>query len=146
MPSKTIFDHVQEWDAYFTRERVLKLIAKKTGYTVKRINAAYVRIAWDGYYGPISDSEWCRQDGRRIKMTDALKIMRKVLNTKLNLTATHPDVGYVCEGITNCNHLDHKEANEPGPLFHEEPFEIDDLEIMDALFPAIKQIYGTLRV
>lgn len=138
--------HMEEFDpegARMTELRVWKEYAEAAGVTIARLKLAYRRIAWDGMYGPIDDDAWEQSDGERMAMVDAKEIMHKALEHQPDVTYTHPDHGYTCDGHeAGCCHNDHTENQDFGPLFHEEVLTVDPSDIWKNCFPAILQIYG----
>lgn len=76
--SKTIIDEIQDNDPSYDP---LALALEKTPDVDKDLwKAATDRVYFDGYYGPLSPSDWEEQDGRKpYTLAEALTIIAKVL-------------------------------------------------------------------
>lgn len=94
--------------------------AEAAGVNVKRLKSAYDRVVWDGNYGPVSDAEWVRVDGRKMPLRTALGILRDAI-------AHQPSV-YV-----------ESEYEDEG-----EPTELDPQEVLEDFFHDLVEIYGDL--
>jgi len=138
-------EHMEQFDPEGARQaelRVWQEFAEAANVTIARLKLAYRRIAWDGVYGPVSDEAWVSTDGEAMSMVDAMAIMHKALDHQPHITYEHPDVGVLCSGVEECSHRDHKDLEDDGPLFHQEPIELDPARIWRDCFPAILLIYG----
>ncbi len=135
--------HMEEYDpagAVFAEERIWQEFAYEAGVTKEELMKAYQRIHLDGYYGPINDDEAAMEGMPTLKK--AIAILHTALEHHPLVTYTHPDVGYCCEGAEHCNHADHEELEDSGPLWHEAPVTVLPESIRQSCFPSIKEIYG----
>lgn len=162
------FEHMSEYDPEGAKEaqgRIWKEFAKAAGVDVRTLRRAHNRVVWDGYYGPVSDGEYddCEDHGNIPPQLDtpigiyrAKEILRAALQHNPHARYTHPDHGYMCNGTTACLghnvvdtepcfHPDHKDGDE-GPMFHEEPIDIDPHDIKRAYFNELIAIYGHLNI
>ena len=138
-----------EWDpaqGEAILKRLWKEFAKEAHTTVPVLKRAYSRIVFDGYYGPVDDREWYRSDGHSMTMRRALALLRKALEHNPYVSFYHPDVGQMCDGVQHCSHPDHEDADEPGPMFHEEEVVVDPHDIKREMFHGLIEIYGHLDI
>ncbi len=127
------------------KSEVEKAFAKGAHVTVRTLRRALRRVVADGYHGPIGDREWEQIDGSRMTLRRALDIVRAAQSTILpTVRVDHPDVGFRCAGSVDCEHADHDELGDAGPLFHSQPVEIDRTTLVEWYFGKLRPIYGTV--
>lgn len=134
-------------DTDLVKSEVEKALAKAAGVTPKTLQRALRRVVVDGYYGPIADREFEAMDGARMPMQRALSIIRRAQDAQLPAVhVDHPDSGYTCGGAAECEHPDHSELEDDGPMFHNVPVEIDDRALVEWYFRNLAPIYGTVWI
>lgn len=75
---KNLIEQIQDEDPSFDP---LGVALRRSHYSRAIYNAACDRIYIDGYYGPVSATEWKEQDGRKpYYVSSALQIVGKVLS------------------------------------------------------------------
>ncbi len=128
------------------KNEVERAFAKGAGVKVETLRRALSRIVVDGYYGPFEDSVWHETEGYSMPMKRAFEIVRQAQDDARmpTVTLTHPDQGYVCDGAASCSHDDHRDLGDEGPLFHEEPTELERKELIEWYFRKLRPIYGTV--
>lgn len=73
-----ILDEIQEWDPQYDP---LEIALTKANVSKETWDAACDRVYFDGYYGPLKDTDWKEQDGRQpYSVKEALKIIATVLD------------------------------------------------------------------
>ena len=151
------FEAASAWDTGFaeTAEPAFrKALMDAAGVDEKTWQAAYDRVVCDGNYGPISDADWNEQDGRKMRMSDAKRILREGydgFSVPSGFKYELPDVGATCNGSHrrksgDCHHSAHRDLREYGPMFHSETLEIERDTYLRWYFSAITEIYGAPRV
>lgn len=138
-------EHMEEYDpvgAVDAEKRIWQEFADAAEVSVEVLKQAYSRVVSDGYYGPFNDEDWEECNGYIMPMARAERIMHDALLASIYITYQHPDCGYVCEGGDECNHPDHQELEDDGPLSHCEYITIDMESIRRSCFGKIKTIYG----
>jgi len=134
---------MEEYDptgAVFAEERIWQEFAEAAGVDKDELLKAYQRVHLDGYYGPIDDEEAAMEDMPTLKKSIA--ILHTALEHHPMVTYTHPDVGFTCAGGEACDHPDHEELEEDGPMWHESEVTVLPEAIRLSCFPSIKKIYG----
>jgi len=120
-------------------------LARGAGVSVDRLRAALRRVVWDGYHGPVSDRDWKSISGRTMPMRRAIEIIRAAQGADLpTVQLQHPDHGYLCDGSDSCLHEDHDQLEDPGPMFHQDPVEIDRSQLIEWYFAELRPIYGSV--
>lgn len=131
-------------DTDYIKAEVEKTLANTAGVTVKTLRRALRRVVVDGYYGPIADREFEAMDGARMSMERAVSIIRLAQDSGFpSVHVDDPDVGFRCEGASECQHADHEDLDEAGPMFHHEPVEIDGRRLVEWYFGQLAPIYGS---
>jgi len=112
--------HMEEFDpagAEMAEQQIWQEFAEGAGVPLATLKLAYRRVAFDGYYGPVSDDEWEEQDGDAMPLKEAIDILHRALETRPCITYEHPD-------------------------YSDEELTVDDDAIRKSCFPAIPKIYG----
>lgn len=117
------------------RQRLWEEFAKEAGVTVPQLKKAYNRVVADGYYGPLPGGDFIA----------ARDLLRKALQHTPSVTFT-AECAYTCNGAHECKHPDHEEFEEPGPLAHDEEYEVEPEIIKKEMFFGILEIYGHLNL
>lgn len=133
--SKTIIEIIQEDDPNWNP---LTDALRKTPFIGPALwKAACDRVYMDGYYGPLSDSDWEEQDGRKpYSVSSAMKIIAKVLDN------VEPyKVMQYCDDLQFDPDVDENDLCEDECIGHETE-RIDASDIKAALIPWYKEIYG----
>lgn len=138
------FEPFKGWqDTDYLKSEVERAFAHGAHVTVETLRRALRRVVADGIHGPIGDREWEEMDGKRMPMKKAVEIVRAAQGAELPaIYVSSPDVGVVCGGAGECEHQDHRELSDDGPLFHEEPIEMDRQALLDWYFRDLIPIYG----
>ena len=121
---KSIIEQIQEDDPNYAP---FKQACEAAGIEYDLAKAALDRVVMDGFYGPLSNSDWEEQDGRRpFSVSEGLEILAKV-----------------SEEVTGYNELFVDEDEEGHEVqWKEETF--DSSTIKRDLFCRVIEIYGGL--
>jgi hypothetical protein len=134
-------------DTEYVKAEVEKAFAKGAHVNVTTLRRALARIVADGVHGPIGDRDWEAISGYRMTMRRARDIVARAQDAELpTILLDDPDVGVTCSGAEDCRHDDHDTLGEPGPMFHNEPVEIDRGTLLEWYFGELKPIYGMARI
>jgi hypothetical protein len=132
-------------DTDWIKAEVEKALAKEARVSPKTLQRALRRVVVDGYYGPIADREFEAMAGARMSMVKAVSIIRAAQDAPLpSVHLDDPDSAYRCEGADECQHPDHSELGDDGPLFHAGPIEIDGRLLIAWYFRELAPIYGSV--
>jgi hypothetical protein len=138
---------MEGWDpcgAQIAEQEIWAGFASEAGVTLEELHLAYTRVTLDGYYGPISDEDWAEQDGRPMPLKKAIAILHSALEHDPMVKYISPEIGWCCDGAEHCDHPDHKELDEDGPLFHGSEVVVLPEAIKRECFPSLIEIYGRL--
>jgi hypothetical protein len=139
------FKRFEGWnETEWIKTEVEKAFAKGAHVSVKTLRRALNRVVADGHYGPIDDEEHEATMGYRMSMVRALDIIADAQEAELPaVRVDDPDHGYRCSGSDECQHEEHAAYDEPGPLVHTEPVEIERDALVRWYFDDLVPIYGT---
>jgi hypothetical protein len=132
-------------DTDYVKAEVEKAFAKGAHVSVKTLRRALARVVADGVHGPIGERDWESISGYRMTMARARHIVGQAQAAELpTIYLDDPNVGVTCSGAEDCRHEDHDALEDPGPMFHSEPIEIDRSTLVEWYFGDLKPIYGTV--
>lgn len=134
--NKSVIEMIRDDDPSYDP---LAQACESAGISKETAGAAYARVYYDGYYGPLNAADWREQDGRQPdNVPDALAVLRELADHVEDYKVT--EYHYCCgshdtEEICGENFADCEGREYEGETF-------DSTDIVNAMWPAIREIYG----